>query len=162
MKKRILKRKAQFYAFAGIILIFSVFLIVSSRPSIVITDFQEYQSYLDNYLYEGRNVMNNAILNNYNITTVLVNYTKYFIEYTNKKDLSMSLGAFYSKDNKIYIVNYLKDSLLINTTIITANGTAEMQYTDTLEVDYRNQTYYFYFKEPYGTELKALLVKDNE
>src|SRR3989344_5612716 len=109
-----MNRKSQFYLFAAIVLIVSSFVIYSSSSTLSAREVDEFKTYLDNYLYEARVVMNNAIYNNLNVSTTLSNFTEHFISYARNKDLDIGIAFIYSENSKLHIVNYLNQPLLIS------------------------------------------------
>lgn len=170
-------KKSQLYLLAGIILVLSLFLIISSSNLIIKKDFDN--SILDNYYYEGLIIFDNALLHNLNITDSLINYTNNFFDYLKKKNTKINLLIIYSYQNyynndldtfrdklsnKIVLINYLNDTILIRSKTtkkldnIQKNQILEINKTD-LEIEYMGNKYELSFKY-YIPEFKVLFIKD--
>ena len=74
-----MKNKSQFYMFGAIVLVSLVFVIVSNNSVISMSSVQDTKNYLNNYKYEAKVVINNALYANKNVSYELRNYTESFI-----------------------------------------------------------------------------------
>ena len=151
----------QFYVFAALIFISFIFFIASNQSRISLSKEDPSQAYLDNYIYEGKIVINYAIRQSINISSALSNFTESFITYTRSKDLDVGILSMYSYQQKIFIVNYLKDPILITSGGIRLNPGEETALDFAAEVDlnYQNESYRYYFSSPTEPEFKVLFVK---
>ena len=70
----------------------------------------------------------------------------------------------YSRDNKIYIVNYLNDAVIIQPLGHTLNSGGEYvaDFTNNVEIIYQEESYYYEFTESQSIEFKTLFIKENE
>ena len=156
-------KKSQFYMFGAVILISYVFFIVANKSSISTSEVENLEIYLDNYVYEAKIVINNAIYSNENISQELNNYTESYITYAESKNIDVGIVSLYSNDNQIFVANYLKDSITVNTLTPVLNKAEErvVNYNNTITIEYQNETYYYYFSDPEKIELKTLFIKEN-
>ena len=156
-------KKSQFYMFGAVILISYVFFIVANKSSISTSEVENLEIYLDNYVYEAKIVINNAIYSNENISQELNNYTESYITYAESKNIGVGIVSLYSNDNQIFVANYLKDSITVNTLTPVLNKAEErvVNYNNTITIEYQNETYYYYFSDPEKIELKTLFIKEN-
>lgn len=156
-------KKSQFYMFGAVILISYVFFIVANKSSISTSEVENLEIYLDNYVYEAKIVINNAIYSNENISQELNNYTESYITYAESKNIDVGIVSLYSNDNQIFVANYLKDSITVNTLTPVLNKAEErvVSYNNTITIEYQNETYYYYFSDPEKIELKTLFIKEN-
>ncbi len=156
-------KKAQFYMFTAVILISYVFFIVANKSSISTSEVENLELYLDNYIHEATIVINNAVYYNNNISTALNNFTESYIAYTEDKNLDIGIVSLYSYNNQIIIANYLKEFIIIDglaQALIPGNERA-VNYNNTITIEYKNETYNYYFSNPDIIELKTLFVKEN-
>ncbi len=165
MKKPYMK-KSQFYMFAAVLLILAVFLIVMNKPYVNISRLEDLQAFLDNYVYEAHIVLNNAVFYNKNASEALMNATEEFIEYAEAKNLELGIATIFSMNGKVGIVNYINEPLLIKTSkgeeiSLSKGQQGEVDFADAVEVDYLNESYYYYFTGQDAAELKTLFVKEN-
>ena len=138
-----------------------VFFIATNNTVIVFEEIEDFQTYLDNYIYEGRIVMNHAILNQKNISGELINYTDQYIEYAATKNIEVGIVFMYSYDSRLHIVNYLKDPILISPGEISVDIEEEyIRNATDIDINYRNTTYSFAFT-PQENHFKALFIKQN-
>ena len=149
--------------FLAIIFLSAVFLIVSNGTSINTRDVEDFQKYLNNYVYEAGIVINNAVYHNSNISLDLREYTENFISYMKNKDTDIGVVFIYTYDNKMFIDNYLNDPVLISSLGLTINPGEEIYYTyqEKVSLKYRNETFTYQFSDSEGTEFKTLFVKEN-
>lgn len=156
-------KKTQFYMFAGVILISYVFFIVANKSSISTSEVKNLEIYLDNYVYEAKIVINNAIYENKNISNELNIFTESFITYAESKNIGLGILSLYSNDNQIFIANYLNDFVMINGLTPVLNKAEErvVDYNNIVTIEYRNETYYYHFSNPNEIELKTLFIKEN-
>ncbi|MBT3721318.1 hypothetical protein HN789_00920 [archaeon] len=152
-------KKSQIYFFAAIILVGMVFFVVSNQPSLTAKDTSQVKKYFDNYKYEAKIVLDNAIYQKKNISYELKNYTERFIAYGDSKNLDLRILFIYSYENELHIVNYLKEPVLINTIGSNIeNGQEVVLAVNTSQITYSNKTYTYQFN-PDLIEFKALFVK---
>ena len=156
-------KKTQFYMFAGVILISYVFFIVANKSSIDTSEVENLEIYLDNYVYEAKIVINNAIYDNKNISYELNNFTNSYITYAKSKNIGLGILSLYSNDNQIYIANYLNDFVMVNglTPVLNLAEERVISYNNTVTIEYQNETYYYSFSNPEEIELKTLFIKEN-
>ena len=155
-------KKAQYYMFASVILISYVFFIVANKSSIDTTEVENLEIYLDNYVYEAKIVINNAIYENKNISQELNNFTESYITYAESKNMDLGIVSLYSDNNQIFTANYLDDDITINgLSLVEPNEESVVNYNNTITIEYLDETYYFYFSNPEKTELKTLFIKEN-
>jgi hypothetical protein len=160
-----MNRKSQFYMFAALIFISTLFFGIASISQIRIREKEDFQNYRDNYLYEARIVINNAVREHHNISAQLRDYTEAFIRYGDERNLELGIVYIYSRNQTMYIVNYLKETILISTE--SYNGALEpgqesvLAFEHELWIDYEDEKYYYSFLGPYETEIKALFVKQD-
>ena len=149
--------------FAAVILISYVFFIVANKSSISTSDVENLEIYLDNYVYEAKIVINNAIYSNKNISQELNNYTESYITFAESKNIGVGIVSLYSNDNQIFVANYLKDSITVNTLTPVLNKAEErvVNYNNTITIEYQNETYHYSFSNPEKIELKTLFIKEN-
>lgn len=154
--------KSQYYMFASLLLISFVFAIVSNKSQIVLKTQNHMQNNLDNYLYESKIIINNAIYNNKNLSYELRNYTESFITYMDSKNIDLNLLYLYTYNDKIYIVNYLNSVVLVTTTgtSLVHNQEKSIDFQKEIEINYLNKTYDFEFKSEENIEFKTLFVKN--
>ncbi|MFH2020506.1 MAG: hypothetical protein ABIJ34_03775 [archaeon] len=154
-------KNAQFYTFAGVILISLAYVIISGKPSADIDEIGKLKEYSTNYENEARIVINNAIHDKKNISGELRNYTEEYLVYSDSKDLGLGILYLYSYKDNVYIVNYLNDAAGINNGEITILPGEEktIQFTNTTNIKYRNITYSFQFAYPSEVLIKTLLVQ---
>ena len=155
-------KKAQFYLFAALIFVSAVFLVVANSSSISLREIDDFETYQKNYLHEAKIVINNAIMDNLNISDQLGEYTSEYISYLSSKDIDLGVLILLASEDKIYIDNYLNEPVLISTLGFSLNPGEKMStgFREELEVEYRNETYSFSFSGSYLTELKTLFVKE--
>ena len=156
-------KKSQYYMFAAVILISYVFFIIANKSTIDTSEVENLENYLDNYVYEAKIVINNAVRDNKNISSELNNYTESYITYAESKNIGLGIVSLYSNDNEIFIANYLKDSITVNALPPVLESTEErvFSYNNTITIEYQNETYYYYFSSPEKIELKTLFIKEN-
>ena len=149
--------------FAAVILISYVFFIVANKSSIDTSEIENLENYLDNYVYEAKIVINNAIYSNKNISYELNNLTKSYITFAESKNIDIGIVSLYSNDDQIFIANFLKDSIMVNALTPVLNPTEKrvVSYNSTITIEYQNETYYYYFSNPEEIELKTLFIKEN-
>ena len=148
--------------FASVILISYVFFIVANKSSIDTTEVENLEIYLDNYVYEAKIVINNAIYENKNISQELNNFTESYITYAESKNMDLGIVSLYSDNNQIFTANYLDDDITINgLSLVEPNEESVVNYNNTITIEYLDETYYFYFSNPEKTELKTLFIKEN-
>ncbi len=154
-----MNKKSQIYFFAAIILIGMVFVIVSTQPSVSIQGSRQAKNSFENYKYEANIIINNAIYENKNITDELKNYTESFIEYGKEHNHDFRILFIYSMDNNLHIVNYLKDSVLINPTASNLENSQDLVITaNSTEITYSNSSYTYRF-DPDIIQFRALFVE---
>lgn len=157
--KLVMNKKSQFYFFAAVVLIGLVFLVISSQPSITSKNNQNLQNLFENYNYEANVIINNALYENKNISSELRNYTSRFISYAKNKDINLGILYLYSYQNNTYIVNYLKEPVLIISLDLTIQNEQEIVTSyNTIQVVYSNETYTYRFT-PNQIKFKSLFVK---
>ena len=130
-------KKSQFYMFGAVILISYVFFIVANKSSISTSEVENLEIYLNNYVYEAKIVINNAIYSNENISQELNNYTESYITYAESKNIGVGIVSLYSNDNQIFVANYLKDSIMVNALTPVLNK-AEERVVDVCPFWYKN------------------------
>ena len=96
-----MKNKSQFYMFGAIVLVSLVFVIVSNNSVISMSSVQDTKNYLNNYKYEAKVVINNALYANKNVSYELRNYTESFITYGENKNLDFDIMYIYSNNNNL-------------------------------------------------------------
>jgi hypothetical protein len=153
-------KKAQFYIFTAIIFISIAAMIYSNKSRFDTDKLADLKEYMGNYDYEAGIVMNNAARNNNNISLALSNYTQSFISYASSRDLDLGILYLYSYDGNIHIVNYLNEPVSITTIGITLNHSLETEtsFTGKISIIYRNETYNYYFFDPFENEIKTLFI----
>ncbi len=158
-----MKNKSQFYMFGAIVLVSLVFVIVSNNSVISMSSVQDTKNYLNNYKYEAKVVINNALYANKNVSYELRNYTESFITYGENKNLDFDIMYIYSNNNNLYIVNYLNQSVLVTSLGLTVNKEQEVStgFVNDLTVKYNNESYNFNFTSPDEVELKTLFVQND-
>ena len=155
-----MKEKSQFYIFASIILLSYVFIVLANKSSIRLSEFDDYNTLLDNYVYEGNNIINNAIYSNKNISNELNKYTENFFSFVQLKNMDIKLVSMYSRNNKIYAINYLNDPVIISGIEILPDQEKVINFQNDIELVYLNKVYYYEFSNPMETEFKVLFVKE--
>ena len=158
-----MNRKSQFYLFGALLLISLVYAATSNKSEISTSKIDNSQEFFNNYIYEAKIIINNAIYSNKNISYELRNFTEYFISYGDYKDTSFGILYSYSFNNNLYIVNYLNQSILISTLGITIIPGQEIvtEFKNNIVLNYFDEKYYFNFSSPYDIELKTLWVQDD-
>ena len=108
-------------------------------------------------------MINSGIYSNKNISQELNNYTESYITFAESKNIGVGIVSLYSNDNQIFVANYLKDSITVNTLTPVLNKAEErvVNYNNTITIEYQNETYYYYFSDPEKIELKTLFIKEN-
>ncbi len=149
--------------FGAILFITSVFVIYTSRSGLVLKEIGAFENYRDNYLYEGLNVLNNAIYEKSNLSDAMRNYTFSFLEFAQSNNGNIGLVFLFSRENRIYVNNFINEPIIVQE-INTINYLEEkvIDYEDTISLNYHNETYSYIFTMPEKTELKVLLVETNK
>jgi len=155
-----MNKRAQFYILAAVILIGAVAIIVSNKSTLSLKKIENYRHVLDNYIYEGKIVINNAVRDEKNISEEMRDYTEAFIEYLNKRDMNSGIIFLFSRENKIHVVNYLNQKIQVKEEAAQLDFEEEfvMDFNDEVTLKIQNESYRYEFSYPYTTELKALLI----
>ena len=141
-------KKGQYYLFAAMILIVSLFYIANN--SSIHFDVSPYESFVLNYNDEAQSVMNTAILQNSNISNALQTYTELIIDFYEGE---IGIVFIYSYDGNIYIHNNMGETIVVN------NIDVEDVYQTTnhnINIIYDDETFVYTFIEEYN-EFKSII-----
>ena len=146
--------------FAAIILISFVFAIVSNKSKFNSTKTKNIKTYLANYKHEAKIIIDNAVYENKNISYELRNFTEKYIVYGESKNIDIDILYLYTHENYLYIVNYMPQSIKLVSTDINVETFHEFRtnYTEEINVKYRNETFTFEFNDPIEIEFKTLFI----
>jgi hypothetical protein len=153
-------KKAQYYMFAAIIFIAAVFVISYSKSGISVKRNEMVNEIITNYVYEGTEVINNAMYHKNNVSEAMREYTENFIGYAESDIEKMGVVFMFSKEGKIYLNNYIDEEInIVGETNLAFGQERVMDFEDRIGIGYNNETYYYTFDSPEKTELKVLLVE---
>jgi len=149
--------------FAAILFISAVFVIVTNKSSISLRNFEKSDEYLDNYVYEAKMVMNNARYHDSDVQEALKNLTEAYMEYAESKNVDVGVLYIFTEDGRMYFGNYLKEPVLIKPSSVTLQPEDELEidFEESIDIEYGNETYNYEFSGPNQIEFKTLLVKKN-
>ena len=125
----------------------TVFLITANRSSIDVSQMEDLRNYHKNYIHEANIVINNAIMYDKNITKELMDYTNSYIDYAKTKEMDLGIVFLYSKDDKIHIVNFLNEPVLVSTVGLEVNSgqSLTIDLVDTVTLNYQGNNYNYFF-----------------
>ena len=148
--------------FAAIIFITTIFFMFTNKSGITISEIEASETYLDNYVYEAKTVINNARKYNLNVSYQLSELTEEFLSYSKDKGLNLGIIYLFSEDYKIHIVNYLNEpvSLLDLGTELNPEKEFITDYQSIILIRYKNETYDITFSHPEEIEFKTLLIQN--
>jgi hypothetical protein len=152
-------KKAQFYTFAGILLISMVFMITATRPTMTKKDRVLLQDYLDNYKREARTVIDNSIYGSKNISSELMNYTTEFKAYALSKNLDLDIVSLHSYDGRIFVANKGDETVFAEGVALLPDNENALDYREEVTVAYDDIDYVFAFRIG-ETAFQALMVEN--
>jgi len=156
-----MNKKSQFYAFAAIVLIAGFLAVVTNKSTISFEKVDNIAALKQNYVHESNIIINNAVYQNKNISTQLRQFTEEFIEYAKNKNINLGIIFLYSQHDKVYIVNYLKEPVLIKSVgKLHPKKELYVEFAYKIQLDYMNETFTFYFKNQDVIEFNTLLLKE--
>ena len=110
-----MKKRGQIYILAALILIFVIFILVSQsnviRELVLENDFERLTK---NYEAESSRFVNSLLAAKENISDKFLEFTIYFTSYSKTQNPDFGLIYLFDYDNKLYIGNYLNESIKIS------------------------------------------------
>ena len=156
-----MEKKAQYYTFAGVLLISMVFMITATQPSMTAESDGLIQGYIDNYMQEANIVIDNSIYERKNISIELQNFTEEFIRYAASKDIDLDIVSLYSYKDMIYIANHGSVEVIAQGNTLATGKEATVTYADEVTVSYDGTDYRFAFGEG-ETRFRVLMVQNEQ
>jgi hypothetical protein len=158
IKKINKSKKAQFYLFAAMLLCISAYGLLSASP-IAKEKNTDSQLLASNYLFEAKNVINQALYKESDPFEDVDRFTNNFISYAKTKNTDLKIAYILKNDNKTRVVNYLKDDINItshNRTLKRLESVA-FNLTDNIIIRYDETDYNYTFIND-TLEFKALII----
>lgn len=152
-----MNNKGQYYLFVAIILCLTSYgLIYTSvnakdKPN-------TFDDITQNYLNEAKNVINNGIYNEEDLFLHFDNFTNKFISFSKTKAINFQLLYLLKSDNQIRVVNYLDQSVLLNSNrTLYQREYVTLNPQDLITINYNDIIYNYTFSDD-DVEFKALFT----
>jgi hypothetical protein len=129
MQRRIFpNKKAQFYIFTALILM--AYTATLLKPTTLVTKPSKvFSETNDNFRIESKEVINNALLEQKNISKEYDSFTRQFIDYSKMRGIKLEVFLVLVSGEQVYLTNHMKNSvsLLGRSEIIGPEGSLILQ-----------------------------------
>ena len=152
-------KKGQFYIFTALILSVASFVLIQSG-SFNADSRDDFDILVDNYVHEGKNIINNALYEDKEVFLELQRYTDSFGDFANSKNINLNILFMYIHNDKVNIKNQLGKSVVVYSKNSTINnyGTETFNQTDWIVIEFNSESYNFTTDK--SIDFKVLAIKE--
>jgi hypothetical protein len=156
-------RRGQFYIFASVLFVSMVFFMLANTISLESKE-DNFRDAYENYVFEAKQVINNAVHNGQNVSDQFNNFTLDYIRYARIRNIDVGILYVLAQDGQVRIVNYLNspvyyDDMSHGISFINHDSSRVFNMTGDFSIELGDSKYSYSLDGAQGVQFKALFQK---